>query len=153
MHKTRRPPKQDFKINFEKISDLDIPSIQKNLLAKVLQFHKVNCKYEYKNILNPILSKELGISEPTLITHRKSLIDDKYFELKKIRVGKSFLLQYRFNWSKLSKLQLIEPIEKSEFTPNLPKKQKPLLKEEQTLSKNDNSKFKDDKIYEVKNII
>ncbi len=150
MHKTKKRPKQNFSIVFENIYDLDIPNIQKRILAKTLRFHKVNCIYEYKNILNSDLTNELGISEPTLISHRKSLINDKYFGLKKIRIGKSFLLQYRFNWSKLTKLNLIKTEQKSEYTPTIKKSSKSIFEEGQTLSKNDIPKFKDDNLYEVK---
>ncbi len=150
MHKIRRRPKQNFKIGFEEILNSELHLTQKLILIKTLQFHKDHCKYEYKNLLNIHLYKELNVSEPTMINHRQSLINDKFFEIKKIRVGKSFLLEYRFKWTKLLKLKFIHPIEKNEYTPNIMKKSKPLFEEGHILSKNDIPKFKDDKVYEVK---
>ncbi|MCM4153666.1 hypothetical protein DHD05_18900 [Arenibacter sp. N53] len=76
---------------------------------------------EYVSLLNEDLYKGIGLSENTFIKHRQSLIDQNYFDTKKIRQGKSFTLQYRPNWSKLQKLDFIKPSVENAYA--LPKKE------------------------------
>src|SRR5690554_2197618 len=115
--KIKKRPKQNFNVNHDAILDSKLNERQKSILIKTLNFHKANCKFEYKNFLNIDLANQINASIPTLLAHRKLLEQDKYFVIKKIRCGKSYVLEYRFNWTKLSKLEFITPIEENPFTP------------------------------------
>src|SRR5690606_26316980 len=107
----KKRPKQNFDVNYSQIRNSELNPKEQNILMTVLEFHKANCKFEYKNMLNDELCNKAGLSENTMLKYRKLLIQDNYFELKKIRNGKSFVLQYRFNWSKLLKQNFITSIE------------------------------------------
>jgi len=116
----------------------------------LLEIHKAKCKFQYKNILNYELCAKTGFSENTLIKYRKSLVEKKYFQKKPTRVGKSVVLQYRFDWKKLLKLKLIIPIEQSEYKPKFINKDKQVLKKGHSLTIEDIPKLKADTIYHVK---
>ena len=150
MHKIRRPPKQNFNINFEKIYDSSLLNEEKHILINALQFHKANCKYEYKNLLNSHLTKNLSISEPTLIKYRKSLEKQKLFEVKRIRKGNSQLLEYRFNWTKLKKFNFISDIEKTKFQPVNKKSEKSYFKKDEPITIENFERLKDDVFYSIK---
>jgi len=150
MHKIRRPPKQNFNINFEKIYDSSLLITEKHILINALQFHKANCQYEYKNLLNGHLTKNLSISEPTLIKHRNSLEKQKLFEVKRIRKGNSQLLEYRFNWTKLKKFNFISDIEKTKFQPVNKKSEKGYFKKDELITVENFDRLKDDVLYSIK---
>lgn len=148
----KRKPKQNFNINLIGIYGSDLNGTQKSILITTLTLHKEHCKFEYKNILNSDLCEAIGVTEPTLIKHREALEKQGYFTLKKIRTGKSFVLQYRFNWTKLLKLNFIEPIEKNEFKPKFEskKKMKPVFQKDDNITFENSNKLDDDKLYSIR---
>lgn len=150
MHKIRRRPKQNFNINFEKIYDSSLLSTEKQILISALQFHKANCKNEYKNLLNGDLTHTLSISEPTLIKHRNNLEKEKFFNLKRIRRGNSYLLQYRFNWTKLKKVDFISDIDKTKFQPMQKKSKKEYFKKGDSITEENYHRLTDDVLYSIK---
>jgi hypothetical protein len=150
MHKIRRRPKQNFNINFEEINDSKLLSTEKRILIRALQFHKANCKYEYKTLLNSFLVNSLSISEPTLIKHRNNLEKEKYFKLVRIRKGNSFLLEYRFNWTKLKKLNFISDIEKNDFQPVNKQYEKDCFKTNDLITIENSKNLKDEQLYSIK---
>lgn len=146
----KRRPKQNFQIDFEKILSSNLLKIQRDILIKTLRHHKSKCKFEYINLLNEEIYSELEITRPTLIKHRQVLIDNHFFKLNKVRSGKSFLIEYRFNWKKLEKLGFLKPIEKSEFSPIIKKKnKKSSLKNGDEITFENSRTFIDDTVYNI----
>lgn len=146
----KRRPKQNFNINYSEILDSSLNKSQKSILIAILKFHKANCKFEYMNFLNADLCISADISEVTMLKHKKLLERDNLFKTNKVRCGKSYVLQYRFNWTKLLKLQFITPIEKNEYSPIFKKKSKPNFKNGDTILYDKINKIKDEVFYKVK---
>ncbi|SMG23614.1 hypothetical protein [Arenibacter troitsensis] len=154
MIKHKRRPKQDFDINYRAIRRSNLNEGQQNILMSTLEFHQDNCKLEYNNMLNSDLITVARQSESTMLKNRKILEQEKYFTLNKVRTGKSFVLQYRFNWTKLLKLEFIKSnkIEPSEFSPKFAKKvnkQEPTPKEGELLTMKNRDLLQDDTYYQV----
>ncbi|WP_159021258.1 hypothetical protein [Formosa sp. L2A11] len=147
----KRPPKQNFDIEFFKIDDSNLTRIEQSILKTILNCHKANCKREYENILNDDLCKFSKISENSMLKYRKSLEQKKFFTIEKKRVGKSFVLIYKPNWSKLERLNFIKTHTKSEFSPVFKKKDsEPSLKNGDELTLENTKDFDDEKTYNVK---
>jgi len=150
MHKIRRRPKQNFNINFEEINDSKLLPTEKRILIRALQYHKANCKYEYKTLTNSFLVNSLDISEPTLIKHRNNLEKEKFLKLKSVRRGNRYLLEYRFNWTKLKKLNFILDIDKNEFQPIDSEYEKEYFKEGDLITIENFEKLKDEVLYSIR---
>ncbi|PNW28942.1 hypothetical protein [Formosa algae] len=151
-----RKPKQNFRIAAEKIVFSSLNKTQKDILTALLSLHKARCTREYTNLLNSEICSMISKSEDTFRTHRNILEKEKYFNIKKIRTGKSYVLQYRFNWSKLEKLGFIETTEKkkSEFTPEFKKEVKKIdvskLNAGDELTNDNVKRLDDQKTYKIK---
>ena len=150
MHKIRRRPKQNFNINFEEINDSILLPTEKRILIRALQYHKANCKYEYRTLTNSFLVNSLSISEPTLIKHRSNLEKENYLKLKSVRRGNRYLLEYRFNWAKLKKLNFILDIDKNEFQPIDSEYEKEYFKEGDLITIENFEKLKDEVLYSIR---
>lgn len=118
MQKTKKRPKQNFEISFDKILTSDYLSADAGLLLiKILTHHKDNCKYNYVNLLNKDLCDSIKKLEEAMVKYRKELIDKKFITLQRERSGRSFLLIYRLNWRKLSTKDFIKPAAENKFAP------------------------------------
>lgn len=152
--KNKKRPKQNFNIDYLTIRNSDLKEKTTTILLTALEFHKANCKYEYKNFLNQDLMLKTGFAKNTLYKYRQNLVDNKFIEMRKVRNGKSFLLEYRFNWAKLAKLGFISPIvpiEQNEFKPVFKKKvNKPVFLKGDVLTIEDKAKFIDTSLYDVR---
>ena len=153
MQKYKRKPKQDFSINFEEINTCDLHKVEKTILLRVLNHHKKYCKKEFTNLYNKDLCEQAEISENTLLKYRKNLVLNKYFTIKQVRTGSAFVIQYRFNWRKLTTKNYIEqlqPIE-NKFKPVFNKKvPSQSFKKGEILTFEDKVKIVDTSFYEMR---
>lgn len=116
--KYKRNPKQNFKVNWSEIIVCDkLDSKERMLLLYILRHHKKHCRYDYKELVNSQICKDLGISTPTIGGYRNGL-EDKNFITVHTRINgrlvdlqkekrKSKPLIYKPNFTKLKKLKLI----------------------------------------------
>lgn len=125
----RKNPKQNFEINTIEIFNCkELGNFQQRILIQILINHKANCKYGFTHLLNVNLANSLWITIDTMIKHRRKLIQNKYFETKKKRTGRSYVLTYHPNWTKLRSLNLIiehQKIEKDKERENKKNNYKP----------------------------
>lgn len=139
----KRLPKQNFTIDAGAFVTSKLNIQERALLQALLSMHQERCRREYVSFTEKDICGATGISRGTFLKYRKKLIEQKYFETKKVRSGKSFTLKYRFKWAKLEKEGLIKTIKKDEakeekkreFYPTIKKEKKPFVNGEQITPK------------------